>query len=199
LFCPNEGGAFKQTTTGHWAHLLCAIWIPELGVGNAIYMEPVEGVEQIPKNRWKLVSDTTSGSPVVRPSVRPDQLDLLDMPRTNGRVYTVHEPELFHRFPRHVRSADGPVDEHEVPRDGRPTHRLLRETSTGESTRPLPRLTSRPIPVFPAKMTHLLISRCLSHTIVMPVKGLTTSLPPSPPRLRARTQSRIAPVRRSCR
>jgi hypothetical protein len=56
LFCPNEGGAFKQTTTGHWAHLLCAIWIPELGVGNAIYMEPVEGVEQIPKNRWKLVS-----------------------------------------------------------------------------------------------------------------------------------------------
>jgi NuA3 HAT complex component NTO1 len=56
LLCPNEGGAFKQTTTGHWAHLLCAIWIPELSVGNAIYMEPVEGVETIPKNRWKLVS-----------------------------------------------------------------------------------------------------------------------------------------------
>ncbi|TXT09055.1 hypothetical protein VHUM_02529 [Vanrija humicola] len=55
LFCPNEGGAFKQTTTGHWSHLLCAIWIPELGVGNAIYMEPVEGVELVPKNRWKLV------------------------------------------------------------------------------------------------------------------------------------------------
>ncbi|KLT46484.1 hypothetical protein CC85DRAFT_281589 [Cutaneotrichosporon oleaginosum] len=55
LFCPNEGGAFKQTTTGLWAHLLCAIWIPELGVGNAIYMEPVEGVENVPKSRWKLV------------------------------------------------------------------------------------------------------------------------------------------------
>ncbi|RXK35381.1 hypothetical protein M231_07371 [Tremella mesenterica] len=54
LFCPNEGGAFKQTTTGHWAHLLCAIWIPELIVGNPIYMEPVDGVETIPKNRWKL-------------------------------------------------------------------------------------------------------------------------------------------------
>lgn len=36
--------------------MLCAIWIPELGVGNAIYMEPVDGVESIPKNRWKLVS-----------------------------------------------------------------------------------------------------------------------------------------------
>lgn len=55
LFCPNEGGAFKQTTTGLWSHLLCAIWIPELGVGNAIYMEPVEGVENVPKSRWKLV------------------------------------------------------------------------------------------------------------------------------------------------
>ncbi|KAK4684246.1 NuA3 HAT complex component NTO1, partial [Tremellales sp. Uapishka_1] len=55
LLCPNEGGAFKQTSTGHWCHLLCAIWIPELGVGNAMYMEPVEGVESIPKNRWKLI------------------------------------------------------------------------------------------------------------------------------------------------
>ncbi|WVR09068.1 hypothetical protein IAU60_006129 [Kwoniella sp. DSM 27419] len=55
VFCPNEGGAFKQTTTGHWAHLLCAIWIPETGLGNAIYMEPVEGIESIPKSRWKLV------------------------------------------------------------------------------------------------------------------------------------------------
>ncbi|BEI85170.1 hypothetical protein CcaverHIS002_0505710 [Cutaneotrichosporon cavernicola] len=55
LFCPNEGGAFKQTTTGLWSHLLCAIWIPELGVGNSIYMEPVESVENVPKSRWKLV------------------------------------------------------------------------------------------------------------------------------------------------
>jgi len=62
LFCPNEGGAFKQTSTGHWAHLLCAIWIPELTVGNAIYMEPVEGVEAVPKNRWKLVSGSSCRS-----------------------------------------------------------------------------------------------------------------------------------------
>jgi NuA3 HAT complex component NTO1 len=55
IFCPNEGGAFKKTTTGHWAHLLCAIWIPELTVGNAIYMEPVQDVELLPKSRWKLV------------------------------------------------------------------------------------------------------------------------------------------------
>lgn len=54
LFCPNEGGAFKQTNTNQWAHLLCAIWIPEVGVSNAIYMEPIDMIENVPKSRWKL-------------------------------------------------------------------------------------------------------------------------------------------------
>ena len=60
IFCPNEGGAYKQTNRGAWAHLLCAIWIPEVGVSNSVYMEPIEGVETIPKSRWKLVSETSS-------------------------------------------------------------------------------------------------------------------------------------------
>ncbi|KAH8549951.1 PHD-zinc-finger like domain-containing protein [Umbelopsis sp. PMI_123] len=54
LFCPNEGGAFKQTNTNKWAHLLCAIWIPEVGVSNSVYMEPIDNIENIPKSRWKL-------------------------------------------------------------------------------------------------------------------------------------------------
>lgn len=54
LFCPNEGGAFKQTNTNQWGHLLCAIWIPEVGVSNPIYMEPIDMIENIPKSRWKL-------------------------------------------------------------------------------------------------------------------------------------------------
>ena len=56
LLCPAEGGAFKQTTNGLWAHLICAIWVPETGVSNTIYMEPIDGIELIPKSRWKLVS-----------------------------------------------------------------------------------------------------------------------------------------------
>lgn len=54
IFCPNEGGAFKQTTTNQWGHLICAIWIPEVGLSNSVYMEPIDNIENIPKNRWKL-------------------------------------------------------------------------------------------------------------------------------------------------
>ncbi|KAL0068121.1 hypothetical protein AAF712_004781 [Marasmius tenuissimus] len=56
VLCPNEGGAFKQTVTGEWCHLLCAIWIPETRVANDVFMEPVTGVERISKQRWKLAS-----------------------------------------------------------------------------------------------------------------------------------------------
>ncbi|WFD31598.1 hypothetical protein MSPP1_002637 [Malassezia sp. CBS 17886] len=54
VLCPQEGGAFKQTVLGAWAHLLCAMWIPETGVSNAVYMEPIDGVEDIPRARWRL-------------------------------------------------------------------------------------------------------------------------------------------------
>ncbi|KAG6885753.1 hypothetical protein C0993_010265 [Termitomyces sp. T159_Od127] len=52
--CPNEGGAFKQTVSGEWVHLLCAIWVPETRVANEVFMEPVTGVDKISKQRWKL-------------------------------------------------------------------------------------------------------------------------------------------------
>ncbi|KAG6335068.1 hypothetical protein ID866_4028 [Astraeus odoratus] len=57
IFCPNEGGAFKQTVLGEWAHLLCAIWIPEIRVANEVFMEPISSSEKIPKQRWKLGSE----------------------------------------------------------------------------------------------------------------------------------------------
>lgn len=59
IFCPNIDGAFKQTTAMKWAHLLCAMWIPEVSLGNATFQEPVQDVEKVPKTRWKLVRDAT--------------------------------------------------------------------------------------------------------------------------------------------
>jgi NuA3 HAT complex component NTO1 len=54
IFCPNTEGAFKQTTSSKWAHLLCSIWIPEVSIGNPSLMEPVTDVEKVPRSRWKL-------------------------------------------------------------------------------------------------------------------------------------------------
>ncbi|KAJ5105084.1 hypothetical protein NUU61_002431 [Penicillium alfredii] len=55
IFCPNIEGAFKQTTSSKWAHLLCSIWIPEVSIGNPSLMEPVTDVEKVPRSRWKLL------------------------------------------------------------------------------------------------------------------------------------------------
>ncbi|PWY96332.1 hypothetical protein BO94DRAFT_505497 [Aspergillus sclerotioniger CBS 115572] len=54
IFCPNTEGAFKQTTSSKWSHLLCAIWIPEVSIGNPSLMEPITDVEKVPRSRWKL-------------------------------------------------------------------------------------------------------------------------------------------------
>ncbi|KAK4955443.1 hypothetical protein LTR66_013441 [Elasticomyces elasticus] len=54
IFCPNVDGAFKQTNTLRWSHLLCAIWIPEVTIANNTFMEPIQDVEKVPKPRWKL-------------------------------------------------------------------------------------------------------------------------------------------------
>uniref|UniRef100_A0A175YHQ5 Histone-lysine N-methyltransferase n=1 Tax=Daucus carota subsp. sativus TaxID=79200 RepID=A0A175YHQ5_DAUCS len=47
--CPVTGGAMKHTTDGRWAHLACAIWIPETCLVDFRKMEPIDGLNKINK------------------------------------------------------------------------------------------------------------------------------------------------------
>ncbi|WEJ96248.1 hypothetical protein PSN45_003784 [Yamadazyma tenuis] len=53
-FCPSKTGAFKQLDNSLWSHVVCGLWINELYFANPIYLEPIEGIDSIPKSRWKL-------------------------------------------------------------------------------------------------------------------------------------------------
>lgn len=56
VLCPNKGGAMKSTKSGNkWAHVSCALWIPEVSIGSVDRMEPITKISSIPPSRWALV------------------------------------------------------------------------------------------------------------------------------------------------
>ncbi|CAN8006366.1 unnamed protein product [Ixodes hexagonus] len=53
--CPARGGAMKSTRSGHkWAHVSCALWVPEVSIGCVEKMEPITKISEIPASRWAL-------------------------------------------------------------------------------------------------------------------------------------------------
>lgn len=54
MLCPSKSGAFKQTVDGKWSHVTCALWIPEVQFANTVFLEPIDGIKEIPAARWKL-------------------------------------------------------------------------------------------------------------------------------------------------
>ncbi|XP_027883545.1 protein Jade-3 [Xiphophorus couchianus] len=56
LLCPKKGGAMKATRAGtKWAHVSCALWIPEVSIACPERMEPITKVSHIPPSRWSLI------------------------------------------------------------------------------------------------------------------------------------------------
>ena len=45
----------KPTDDSRWAHVSCALWIPEVSFGCMSVREPVIGVEKVAAARWKLL------------------------------------------------------------------------------------------------------------------------------------------------
>lgn len=71
-----RGGALKPTSTGRWAHLVCAVSIPEVLLQNSTTKEPVLTTD-IPRSRKKLVSSLPVvhiKPPVSGPSLSPAAL-----------------------------------------------------------------------------------------------------------------------------
>ncbi|KAJ3360878.1 Bromodomain and PHD finger-containing protein 1 [Allomyces arbusculus] len=54
VLCGQSEGALKRTTDHRWAHVLCALWIPEVTIANTAYMEPID-VSEVPEERTALV------------------------------------------------------------------------------------------------------------------------------------------------
>ncbi|KAB7496052.1 Protein AF-10 [Armadillidium nasatum] len=49
--CPSKDGALKRTDSGGWAHVVCALYIPEVRFGNVTTMEPIM-LQLIPQERF---------------------------------------------------------------------------------------------------------------------------------------------------
>ena len=58
--CPNKDGALKRTDNGGWAHVVCALYIPEVRFGNVATMEPII-LALVPQERFNKVSLPAAG------------------------------------------------------------------------------------------------------------------------------------------
>lgn len=54
--CPNLGGALKTVSDAKfpnaWAHVSCALWIPECGFGSNVTFDPITYLSWIPVRRY---------------------------------------------------------------------------------------------------------------------------------------------------
>ncbi|MGH0159241.1 UNVERIFIED_CONTAM: hypothetical protein FKN15_037069 [Acipenser sinensis] len=49
--CPHKDGALKRTDNGGWAHVVCALYIPEVQFANVLTMEPIV-LQYVPHDRY---------------------------------------------------------------------------------------------------------------------------------------------------
>uniref|UniRef100_H2YM57 PHD-type domain-containing protein n=1 Tax=Ciona savignyi TaxID=51511 RepID=H2YM57_CIOSA len=56
ILCNKKGGAMKSTRSGNkWAHVSCALWIPEITIADPDRMEPITKISHVPASRWALL------------------------------------------------------------------------------------------------------------------------------------------------
>ena len=112
----------KSTRTGHkWAHVSCALWIPEVSIGDVEKMEPITKISCIPVSKTQNISKRTKNI--------YDRIPMSAVPLVAGVravqgeervVHPVQRQDLQDRLPRHLRLQTQPRDEsHHRGRAGR--------------------------------------------------------------------------------
>ncbi|XP_074903917.1 protein AF-10 isoform X6 [Buteo buteo] len=59
--CPHKDGALKRTDNGGWAHVVCALYIPEVQFANVSTMEPIV-LQSVPHDRYNKTYTSTSNN-----------------------------------------------------------------------------------------------------------------------------------------
>lgn len=70
-FCPISEGALKRTDAGEWAHVVCALYVPEITFGNIRTMEPIITKDLNPEryNKKCSICETTNEKKDLKRSV----------------------------------------------------------------------------------------------------------------------------------
>ena len=105
--CPNQGGALKATRGGStWAHVACALWIPEVSIGCVERMEPITKISSIPVSVFRIFNVSRyllMESIVSRISGQSMESHLCSMQRKERRLHPVLGQVLQNRLPRYLR------------------------------------------------------------------------------------------------
>ena len=113
--CPNRGGAMKSTKSGKsWAHVSCALWIPEVNIGCVEKMEPIININSIPVGHYLAIDISETDFNVTSGVIFADhalELGVRALQGASGLLHRVLRQDLLHGLPRHVRLQEEAGDE----------------------------------------------------------------------------------------
>ena len=100
----------KSTRTGtKWAHVSCALWIPEVSIGDVEKMEPITKISSIPVSvAWPGLSVCQSAVWIL--SALPLVAGLCSLQGADGSLHPVQRQDLQDGLPRHLRLQAQPGD-----------------------------------------------------------------------------------------
>ncbi len=87
--CPAKDGAVKRTDTSKWAHVVCALFIPEISFGNNRTMEPIitKDIHADRLNRKCSICELINPDPTTDTPVTLQSTDITKFTYTTGHVY----------------------------------------------------------------------------------------------------------------